>query len=288
MKILCKQSSNPGNSQEAALFSLGIRQLYLKELSLAQDSGHITKKRHHHHNFEIHILSEGTQTYTVGNEEYVLQPGQFFLIPPLVPHQVLSYGPQARKYSLCFHLEPTSSLYLALPPETDCLQDIFPLEAARYLSAITGALEEKPPFFQWTVWSHLTALVLCLLRALGLKPQIPLPEKPDEEPRLTLAKQFIHDNIESAPSVSETAAYCHLSTRQLTRLFLQEAQCTPAAYIRGLRFRKIEMLLLHTELPLQQLSERMHFSTEYYFNTFFKQHAGMTPWEYRKMHRHSG
>ena len=36
-----------------------------------------------------------------------------------------------------------------------------------------------------------------------------------------LAKQYISDNVDSAPSVPEVAAYCHLSCRQLTRLFLQ-------------------------------------------------------------------
>ena len=38
-----------------------------------------------------------------------------------------------------------------------------------------------------------------------------------------------------------------------------------------------------SELSLKEISERLNFANEYYFNTFFKKYSGMTPGEYRKM-----
>ena len=132
------------------------------------------------------------------------------------------------------------------------------------------------------------ALVLAVLRLVGVKNDEPVIESADEDYRLTLATQFINDNAELAPSVPEVAAYCHLSCRQLTRIFLQIQQCTPAAYIRQVRFRRAEAMLVQTNLPLRQISERMHFSSEYYFNKFFHHHAGMSPGEFRKMSQAAG
>ena len=41
---------------------------------------------------------------------------------------------------------------------------------------------------------------------------------------MDLAKKFISDNIERNLSVSVVASYCHMSERQLSRIFLEIAQ----------------------------------------------------------------
>lgn len=285
MKILYKQPASPRAEWEVSLFSLGIRQLFLKELSLTRDSEQITKKQHHHQNYEIHILTQGQQCYAAGDREFVLLPGQLFLIPPVVSHRVLFSDPQTQKYSLCFSLQADSALEAQLPTNAVCLQATCPVQISHLLTEILKELEQKLPFSQWTVCSLLVVLVLSILRLTDLKSDEPFPDSVDENHHLALAKQFISDNIEMVPSVPEVAAYCHLSCRQLTRIFLQTAQCTPAAYIRNVRFRKAEALLLQTDLSLYQISEQLHFSNEYYFNTFFHRHAGMSPGDFRKMHQ---
>lgn len=281
MKILYKQSDLPAAPADKSLFDIGIRQCYLKKLSLARDIGRITKKRHHHQGYEIHILMKGQQIYAVEDKEYVLHGGQLILIPPLTQHRALSSSEETSRLSLSFNIQSGSILDFALLPKAGCLKANCPLQIMQQLSAICGEAEEKLPLFQWTVCGQLIALVVNLLRLIGMKPDEVSSEK-REEPRLMLAKQFIHDNIDWAPTVQEVADFCHLSCKQLTRIFLQTEYCTPAAYIRNVRFLKAEKLLMETDLSLQRISEQMHFSSEYYFNTFFKQHAGVPPLEYRK------
>ena len=96
-----------------------------------------------------------------------------------------------------------------------------------------------------------------------------------------MATQYIQDNIEQAPTVSEVAAYCGVSERQLSRIFAGEGQ-SPAEIIRAQRVRRIEELLADPSLSLKDIGDRMGFSDEYYFNAFFKKYAGMTPGAYRK------
>lgn len=105
----------------------------------------------------------------------------------------------------------------------------------------------------------------------------------DENATISMAKQYIDDNIETVLSVSDVSAYCYLSTKQLTRLFKKFEDTSPGEYIIGKRVKHIEKLLAVPSLSLKQISIIMNFENEYYFNTFFKKHSGMPPGEFRKM-----
>jgi len=285
VKILYKQLQTPEHPQDTLLWTLGIRQLFLKQLSVFHDSGQITKKHHHHRGFEVHIITNGQQDYQAGASRCSLKPGQFLLIPPCTAHCARSSAPHTQKISLTFSLEPGSPLATSLPDQSTCFWTDCPSVVSSTLQNILSELACGHSFSQWVVSSQAALLVIYLLRASGLHTQPPEICLPDESPRLTLARQYVSDNIEFAPTVSDLAAYCHLSTRQLTRLFLQELQCSPSTYIRDVRLRKIETLLQNTDLSLKTISEQMHFNSEYYFNTFFKRHAGMTPAAYKRMHQ---
>ena len=84
-----------------------------------------------------------------------------------------------------------------------------------------------------------------------------------------MAKQYIDDNIELNPRVSDVADFCYLSTRQLTRIFREKEQITPAAYIKKKQIAYFENLLCKSELSLREIAEKMNFSSEYTFNSFF-------------------
>ena len=99
----------------------------------------------------------------------------------------------------------------------------------------------------------------------------------------SLAKKYIEDNIQLNPSVPDVSEYCYLSAKQLTRIFTKFEGISPGEYITKRRVARIEKLILEDCLSLKQISELMNFNNEYYFNTFFRNHAGMPPGEYRKM-----
>ncbi len=103
-----------------------------------------------------------------------------------------------------------------------------------------------------------------------------------ENERFLLAKQYIEDNICRAISVAELAYYCCLSEKQIPRIFRQEEKMTVMEYIRKRRCAQIEKMLADPGMTLRAISEAMHFSSEYHFNSYFKKYAGMSPGAYRK------
>ena len=96
-------------------------------------------------------------------------------------------------------------------------------------------------------------------------------------------KQYIKDNIASKITVSDVAAYCFLGTKQLTRLFDKYEDITPLCYIHKQKIKYIDSLLLDG-YALKDISEKMNFSSEYYFNNFYKKSTGISPGRFKKTH----
>ena len=273
MKILYRQTKENGMAFER----LGISQCYLKKLLVDLDFRKITNKAHHHNGFEIHIIENGYQKYQVGNKEYKVSEGEFLLIPCGITHRVTESASQTAKYSITFSVCPTSAA-------SGIGKCVLGSVDEKMRNAIEIAAEENAGSGQCS--EHLAAgaaldLVVRLLRASGMT-EAAAEKSEENDPRVAIAKQYIIDNADQKLSVSEISDYCYLSEKQLTRLFAKEGT-TPADYIRTQKIKLIERYLNEGELSLKEISERLNFANEYYFNTFFKKYSGMTPGEYRKM-----
>lgn len=271
MKVLYKQS---GQDVSNSLIRFGIRNCYFKKLSVDIDRRSITKKTHHHSGFEMHIVTNGCQKYEVCGDVYTLERGSFLLIYPNVPHTVITSMPDTQKYSITFTWQTDA--------HRNCF---FGKLSERMYSNLTfisneGLLQKE--ISSALIENSILETLLSVFRLLGVK-ENKTTSKQDENVMLSLAKQYIDDNIEMAPSVTDVSEYCCLSTKQLTRIFQRYEDISPGEYIIHRRIITIEKLLADGSFSLKQISERMNFNNEYYFNAFFKKHSGMPPGEYRKM-----
>lgn len=270
MKILYRQSDDKSGS----LGRFGVSDCYYKQLLVEWDRNSITKT-HHHTGFELHIMTCGYQDYEVGDRQLHLAEGTLLLIPPKLPHRVICSGKNTEKTSITFSLAPdprVEYLYLATPGSI-----------SENLAFITREAASGRSSSRLLVENRVLEIILLTLRLAGMA-EDPAPACAGENAALTLSKQYIADNIERNPTVSEVAQYCYISTKQLTRIFAQHEGISPGGYIIQQRAQQVARLLSQGELSLQQISSRMHFSSEYYFNVFFKKYVGMPPGEYRKMH----
>lgn len=270
MKVLYKQ---PAQDTNTSLIRFGIRNCYFKKLSVDLDRKSITKKTHHHSGFEIHIITSGCQKYEVCGEVYTLERGSFLLIYPNAPHKVITSTPDTQKNSITFtwNTDAHRNCFFGKISERMCSNLAFISNEGLLQKEISSTLIEN---------TILETLVL-VFRLLGVKENI-TTAKQNENIMLSLAKQYISDNIEISLSVTDVAEYCCLSVKQLTRIFQRYEEISPGEYIKNRRISKIEKLLADDLLSLKQISEIMNFNNEYYFNAFFKKNSGMPPGEYRK------
>ena len=271
VRIFYKQ---PEQDTTGSLSSFGVQNCYFKELSFERDNKSITKKIHHHTGFEMHIITEGFQEYEVNGRNYTLERGCFLIIYPDVSHTIIDSAPDTQKYSITFDKRTEE-----LQP---CLFGTITDRIAGNLDYIFNESLLKNEISTLLIENNILEILVWVFRLSGMEEKKNI-QKQDENVFVSLAKRYIDDNIEMAPSVEEVSEYCYLSTKQLTRIFQRYEEISPGEYIKNRRISKIEKLLADDLLSLKQISEIMNFNNEYYFNAFFKKNSGMPPGEYRKM-----
>jgi len=265
----------PQNSHISTPFDkLNITGCYFMHMHTNLDKSDITPESHHHNNFEIHILENGQQKFKVGDSIYSISSGDFILIPPMVSHQIISSTYEVSRFSLLF-----SSTSIV---EENCHLCKIPATLYNNIQFIRSEYRNRSNLSNMLIENRLFEITVSLLRLVGLLREN-VQSDINDDPRLISIKEYISDNIEKPITVSDIASYCHLTPKQVTRIFRKCEEKTPRQYIISQRVEQIEKFLANDSLSLKDISERMHFQNEYYFNTFVKKYLGMTPGSYRKM-----
>jgi len=271
MKILYKQFED---DIYCALRRFNVHDCCLKKLLIEQDSNRVTKKPHHHTGFELHIIIEGSQEYEICGSAYKLDPGSFLLIYPNTPHTVISQEAHTEKYSITFNKQTNDDQTFLYG---NCIE-----RTLDDLIFISNESAQNKEISSILIENSILEILVRVFRLSGIKENKKV-QIYDDNPIVSLVKQYINDNIEFDPNVPDVAKYCYLSTKQLTRLFNKFEGISPGEYIIKARVAKIKELISDYSISIKQISNIMHFNNEYYFNSFFKKHFGMPPGEYRKM-----
>ena len=94
------------------------------------------------------------------------------------------------------------------------------------------------------------------------------------------AVKFMHEN--PFASMSEVAAACHISESWLYTVFKESLRLSPNEMRQKILCEKAEELLLSTGLSIEEISNRLQFSSSSYFRKILKKHLGKTPSEIRR------
>lgn len=93
----------------------------------------------------------------------------------------------------------------------------------------------------------------------------------------------IDENIDNPDlSVIYLAKQAHFSVNYLRSVFKNCMGESLSSYITKKKLEMIYQLLVSSDLSLGEIGEKLGYSTQNYFFTFFKKHTGMTPNEYRR------
>lgn len=104
----------------------------------------------------------------------------------------------------------------------------------------------------------------------------------EKELLISTVKQFVAEHLYDANlSVSTIAKEVHLSVNYLRSVFKENTGVSLSSYITDCKLELICQLLKETDMPIQDISDRLGFTTRNYFFTFFKKHKGVTPTQYR-------
>ena len=92
---------------------------------------------------------------------------------------------------------------------------------------------------------------------------------------------YIHTHKLENPGIEEIAASCHISSRQLSRVFRQAMHSTIHAFIQHERYLWACRELHQTHRSIEEISEELHLGSKQYFSSWFKSFSLKSPMVYR-------
>ena len=107
--------------------------------------------------------------------------------------------------------------------------------------------------------------------------------------RRRLADQFMRMAEQSdgrIRKVDEFASQLNITPKYLSAILKETLNCRPSAVIQLFTMKAIEQRLRFTDMTMQEIANDLNFPNPSFFGKYFKEHAGMTPMEYRnKYHK---
>lgn len=249
-------------------------------------SMHITYKNltepeavHWHEFYEIELILSGAGTYNINGTEYPISRGSMFLMNPC-------------SFSSVYFSEQTTLINLIFTTEAcdvDFLLKIF--NSRPYFTLQIN--EDDIPFFcilaDELVYHHeknkeidhyTVNLINCYLGKI-LNHYV-ISDASQDITGLQYAILYLQNHFSEPITLEDVAKVANYSPNYFSNQFKQYTSITFKQYLLDLRFNFARNLLIHTELSVQQISDKCGFRDYSHFFTSFKKQFGMTPKQCRE------
>ncbi len=276
-------------------------------IAISREREQVRMPRHRHEFFEIAIVFSGTGLHRLGPFRHRLRAGDVFLINPhrdhafeetdglnlvnlLLHEQVIAR--QQRLLGASTHARRLFDLKRRRWSESDLHHRLMldPATLDRVEEAINRLEEETlrdEPASPALCEAHLTLLLGLLLRAADDRSRSSPQRDEAERQRLGRLFSWIERHLDHPLRLVDLAAQVHCSPRTLQRLFLENLQMTPLAYVTQCRLLRAKRLLVSGEgrVPIAEVAHACGFEDGNYFSAWFHRLEGSPPREFRARQR---
>lgn len=235
---------------------------------------------HFHNKHELYFLEKGRTKYFIGDEIFMLEPGDMVFVPAGIFHKTDS-GDTAGTSRLLFSFdsevagkefvaELTKNKFIRIPSEKlYILKNIFAQIEQEENKKEQGYREMERLLF---------GQLLINISRYGL----PENEKPLSEQEILVQRiaKYISENFDADLSLDRLSAMFALSPSHLSRLFKKATGVGLNEYINISRITAAEKLLRDTDKSVTQIATECGFNDSNYFAAVFKKLKGTTPKKY--------
>ncbi|MBQ8309748.1 MAG: AraC family transcriptional regulator [Clostridia bacterium] len=233
-------------------------------------------RRHQHSFFEIHFILKGNIVYGIRDRLVTVQGGEFVTISPFCPHRVVSCSAEFEKLTLAVECESDKISAALIAAEYQVLpigkEMILQLGLVFYYA--NKMCENRDFLIKHTLHALIYHMISLRTPTSGHR-----EERYDD--RVLKAKKYVEDNYDILFTCEVVAAYCHISAKQLGRLFKKHEGMGLLEFIHRTKLEQCKKMLLETDYTQHRIAQMLGFSGADYFNKFFVHKTGVTPMQFR-------
>lgn len=251
-----------------------------------------TESMHFHNYLEIGYCYYGEGNMVMGDRQCEYSGEMFTVIPKNQPHCTRSESHKVSRWEYLFiDVEGFLNQIYADKPvmaqrlaeRINCQPFIKSLhECTRIGSLILNVLEEmrsQEEFYKESVQGHLLSLLVEIARISQHDVKWQFSEQ--NTGRITKTLDYIAQHYAEEIRVETLAELCHVSETHFRRVFEKVMNTTPVEYMNMVRIQKACTLLKETTKSIEEIREKVGFSTASTFNRNFKRIVGMSPGQWR-------
>ncbi|MDF2713896.1 MAG: AraC family transcriptional regulator [Paenibacillus sp.] len=233
-------------------------------------------------------ITSGAGLLTLGSTDYLLGVGSVFYFPFHHKVQLRTYKDRPLQfYSVHYDyklIDWEGGTASCLEPEQDRLpipvvtvmveMDDFSVN----MHSLYNLWQEKATDYEWRAR-------LLFLNAVSQVCRVNAQRKEGNLARRAIVRSldYIKNHYAEPLEREELADIASMSVSYFSIMFKRVAGCTPTQYITKIRLDKAKQLLQCSELRVAEVAREVGFQDPLYFTRVFRNHAGMSPCDYRKM-----
>lgn len=247
--------------------------------------------RHMHSSYEFHFVRGGSCRVQLDDSTFTAHEGQFYLTAPGVFHEQTYVDSSLHiEYSINYDL----TLGTDASTEESLLFQTLSMAACKPTEDLYGAIlcfeqalqeaETESLGYYNNIKSLAAMILISATRSFVDTPvsKYTVPKRTAKDSyRFSQIKQYIEDNLCVNISSQDLKNHIYLSEKQICRIILLHTGKTTRQYINFIRLQHAKSLLATTNNSIREISEQLGFTSEYYFNQFFKREEGYPPGLFR-------
>lgn len=250
---------------------------------------------HFHEVWELYCVSDGSLEISVLKETYTVKKNQIFIIPPYTEHHLISGSKDLRRTSIRFFtgteydnvdnsikniLKSASFKLFTIPSATtqmlDQLKDL-------YISYLTD--NAKNPWLSSRITAISMHFFINVFEMLSQAKHIQPPAPKQKENYDLMLLEYLMLCGPKEITLSKIANKLNYSEPQTARIIKKKFGKSFRTLISEIKMKKARFYLIKTDASIDYISNYLGFKNQNSFFATFKAAEGISPSEYRKLHK---